>query len=496
MRDVSLTPNLALPYIMAAQAQKHVTHNEALRALDCLIQLSVLDRDLASPPSSADNGARYIVAASPTGAWAGRTNDIAAYQDGAWAFFTPEEGWISWVADEDLALAWDGSTWIDITGTSLSINPTPLVGVNATADTTNRLSVSSAASLFNHDGAGHQQKINKNAAVDTASQLYQTNFSGRAEIGLTGDDNFHFKVSADGSSFVDALILDKTTGAVTHKAGARSTFAHDATNAGLNVVPVAGDPSSPTNGDIWYNATSGKFRKRQAGATSDLDTSGGGSTAMPTVQAFTSSGTWTKPSGCLRIRVRMVGGGGGGAGATAAGSACCCGSGGQAGGYAEGVFDVTGTSSEAVTIGAAGTAGAAANGAGGNGGTTSLGSLLTAVGGKGGTGLASGSTAACVTSDHTTTSGSGGFVNCAGSPGGPANRESGTVYFSGFGGSSPFGGGGGGRSPNGTGASSGPGAGIAASGYGAGGGAAASTSSSGFTGAAGTAGIVIVEEFY
>ena len=41
------TPNLTLPYIMAAQAQKHVTHNEALRALDAVVQLSVLDRDRA-----------------------------------------------------------------------------------------------------------------------------------------------------------------------------------------------------------------------------------------------------------------------------------------------------------------------------------------------------------------------------------------------------------------------------------------------------------------
>jgi hypothetical protein len=32
------------------------------------VQLSVLDRDLAAPPGSPANGARYIVAASPTGA--------------------------------------------------------------------------------------------------------------------------------------------------------------------------------------------------------------------------------------------------------------------------------------------------------------------------------------------------------------------------------------------------------------------------------------------
>jgi len=46
------TTHLLLPYILAAQAHKHVTHNEALRILDGLVQLSVLDRDLAAPPGS------------------------------------------------------------------------------------------------------------------------------------------------------------------------------------------------------------------------------------------------------------------------------------------------------------------------------------------------------------------------------------------------------------------------------------------------------------
>ena len=106
------SPNLILPYIIAAQAQKHVTHNEALRTLDALVQLMVLDKDLASPPGSPADGDRYIVAASPTGAWSGHAGKIAAWQDGAWAFYTPREGWRAWLADEDKLFFWDGSDWI------------------------------------------------------------------------------------------------------------------------------------------------------------------------------------------------------------------------------------------------------------------------------------------------------------------------------------------------------------------------------------------------
>jgi hypothetical protein len=43
---------------------------------------------------------------------------------------------------------------------------------------------------------------------------------------------------------------------------------------GLNIIPTAGDLASPANGDIWYNSTTGKFRKRENGTTTDLDTGG------------------------------------------------------------------------------------------------------------------------------------------------------------------------------------------------------------------------------
>jgi hypothetical protein len=210
---VDETTNLLLPYILAAQAQKHVTHNEALRKLDALVQISIVDRDLATPPVSPVDGARYIVAASPTGAWSGHTSKIAAWQDGAWAFFAPRTGWLAWIEDEATPVAWNGTAWVAIGGGS--VNPTPLVGVNATADATNRLAVSSTASLFNHAGAGHQAKINKNAATDTASILFQTGFSGRAEMGTTGSDDYAFKVSPDGSTWFDAIQINRTNGAVT-----------------------------------------------------------------------------------------------------------------------------------------------------------------------------------------------------------------------------------------------------------------------------------------
>jgi len=103
--------HLGLPYLLAAQAQKHVTHNEALRLLDGLIQLSVLDRNLATPPGSPAEGARYIVATGATGAWSGWAGDIALRSDGAWVRLPARTGWVVWVQDEAKVVVRIGAAW-------------------------------------------------------------------------------------------------------------------------------------------------------------------------------------------------------------------------------------------------------------------------------------------------------------------------------------------------------------------------------------------------
>lgn len=199
------TVNLALPYILSAQAQKHVTHNEALRRLDGMVQL-VVQAEAGAPPGSPAEGQCYAVGSSPTGTWSSKSGKLALFEDGAWIYLTPKPGWIGWFVDADRQMIWTGSAWSDL----LAESSIARLGINAVADTTNRLAVSSAATLLNHAGAGHQLKLNKNAAGDTLSLLYQTNWSGRAEMGLAGSDDFEIKVSPDGSAWTTAL---KTTSA-------------------------------------------------------------------------------------------------------------------------------------------------------------------------------------------------------------------------------------------------------------------------------------------
>src|SRR5690606_7205889 len=131
------TPNLDLPYIMPAQAQKHVTHNEALDLIDTLLQCAVADRDLSEPPEEAQEGERYIVAADASGTWAGREGTIALRREGGWRFLTPRIGWRAWVVDEAVLVFWNGDAWEKVTGSDSALQNLVLLGLGTVADSQN-----------------------------------------------------------------------------------------------------------------------------------------------------------------------------------------------------------------------------------------------------------------------------------------------------------------------------------------------------------------------
>jgi hypothetical protein len=212
------TPNLGLPFIEGSQAQKHVTHNEALRILDAAIQVAVLDLTRTAPPSSPAEGERHVVAAGATGAWAGQANAIATWQDGAWAFLVPRTGWCIWSVADNVVFVFDGTHWRDQRDLPVTLDNAVHVGINTTASSPNLLSVKSNAALLTainlaDGGSGDARlQISKESAAKTASVFFSDAFSGRAEFGLVGSDAFKLKVSADGSSWVEAFNIDQTTG--------------------------------------------------------------------------------------------------------------------------------------------------------------------------------------------------------------------------------------------------------------------------------------------
>ena len=212
------TPNLDLPYIAPAQAQKHVTHNEAIRALDAVVQLSVTTI-LDTPPTNPVNGERFIVGTDPDSEFLDHPNEVAAFQDGAWTFLTPQEGWRVYDNTAKDLYVFSNAGWASVLPEQLPQEFADQFGVNASADDFNRLVVKSEASLFDHVGAGHQLKVNKADDDKTASLLFQSNYQGHAEMGLTGSNDFALRVSEDGVEFNDTMRVSHLTGDVSFENG-------------------------------------------------------------------------------------------------------------------------------------------------------------------------------------------------------------------------------------------------------------------------------------
>ena len=127
------TTHLLLPYILAAQAQKHVTHNEALRLLDGLVQLSVLDRDLTAPPGSPGRWRPLHRRQRRDRRLGGWDLNVALWTDGAWLRLPPRTGWRAWVEDEG-TVCWSTTarSWVGTTPASSA--ELALLGLGTTAD--------------------------------------------------------------------------------------------------------------------------------------------------------------------------------------------------------------------------------------------------------------------------------------------------------------------------------------------------------------------------
>lgn len=90
------TPRLNLPEISQTQAQKEVTHNEALSQLDALVQCSAINYTTTAPPGSPSSGDTYLIASPATGAWENYDNYIAYYDGSAWDLTEPQDGFYAW----------------------------------------------------------------------------------------------------------------------------------------------------------------------------------------------------------------------------------------------------------------------------------------------------------------------------------------------------------------------------------------------------------------
>ncbi|MEM6886560.1 MAG: DUF2793 domain-containing protein [Pseudomonadota bacterium] len=209
--------SLSLPFIAPSQAQKHVTHNEALRILDVLTQLAVTSDEATTPPAASE-GSRYIVATGATGDWSGHDGEVALFETGTWRFFVPRAGWRAYVLAREALAVHDGEDWIDLD--SADLQDVEEFGLGMMSDAANpfaaKLNSALWTALYSADGGtgGLIQTLNKENSADDVGFVFQKDFETRALLGLFGNDNIRLATSTDGINFRDAMIVDAATGAL------------------------------------------------------------------------------------------------------------------------------------------------------------------------------------------------------------------------------------------------------------------------------------------
>lgn len=114
------TPRLGLPYLIASQAQKEVTHNEALNTIEALLQPAVQSIILTAPPAGVE-GNLYIVGAGATGAWVGKDGKLAQFIGGAWTFYSVFEGMQVYNIATSQQMIYVAGTWKDALATQNKI---------------------------------------------------------------------------------------------------------------------------------------------------------------------------------------------------------------------------------------------------------------------------------------------------------------------------------------------------------------------------------------
>ena len=174
------TPNLNLPLLEPAQAQKHVTVNEALARLDALGQMALASVAATVPPGSPAEGEVHGIGAGATGVWSGQDGRLAVFVNGGWVFVTPGAGWQGWSLAAGTRVQYDGVGWVEGAG-ALSVNGAGFVHRSVETDHTVSAGPTSVVAGF----------LPANAIVYGVTGLVLSNIGGAStlEVGVSGTSN-------------------------------------------------------------------------------------------------------------------------------------------------------------------------------------------------------------------------------------------------------------------------------------------------------------------
>lgn len=219
-----MTTPRGAPELASAQALPETTVNEQIRRTEAGAgHFLVADNDLTAPPGSCSDGASYIIAATATGAWAGKEKQIATAVGtnaaSGWYYHTPLEGYFAWIQDENVLHYYDGSAWGTFsatasevwTGTAANREITPASLFAASAPTV--LASSATITADGATGFNFTLTLAHNATLANPSN-FKTGQSGIIEITQDTGGGFTLAYGSNWKFPGGAPVLSVASGAV------------------------------------------------------------------------------------------------------------------------------------------------------------------------------------------------------------------------------------------------------------------------------------------
>ncbi len=220
------TQNISLEYLLQNQASPEITINEALTKIDALI-FNIAKNIVDALPENPTNGDVYIFSNNYTE----QPNKIGIYlTNKGWVFLAAKEGMIIFVQSQKKEFKFLQNIWQE-----------------------NKVQSSLPSNVnFDDENGNTRLNINKSGETNTASHVFKSNWGGRAEFGLIGDDNFSLKVSSDGSNFVESFKIEKETGNINFKQNVSKNGTDVATLADISRTNFLVN----SNFDVWQRGIS------------------------------------------------------------------------------------------------------------------------------------------------------------------------------------------------------------------------------------------------
>lgn len=209
---MSKTGRLGLPYILQAQAQKEVTHNQALNILDVFVN-TVVEAIVEDLPATSNDGDIYIT----------ERGKLAQYSGGNWTFHQPIDWMEVWLKNKQERMRYNDGDWISSGSTVKATN---------VKDTSESLQVS------------QWQEDIKLSGTSTSSTKFLPDHSSVIAVNtwviepITGVANFSIGVKGDAGRY-----------------GSGISSAKDTTNVGMTNYPTTYYYDTP----VIFTAKDGDF---------------------------------------------------------------------------------------------------------------------------------------------------------------------------------------------------------------------------------------------